>query len=207
MGFDSNILTLFPGAAKRPGDPANRKRGGAEAKRAGKEFEALILASQNDGQGPVMKLEQIHNFARPTCRNENRFNPKLKRMESAKVFTYVQVSSPWDFSGSVWGSGRGVFLDAKNLGDGYASFPVNNDAIVKEHQILAMLKQEDAGAIAGFLVRCIRMNDFRFCWASQAYTWREKGLPLQWREPGVWDVLGEIKEGFGVPLRKLLTLE
>ncbi len=201
------ILTLFPGAAKRPGAPGNRARGGAEAKRAGKEFEHLILASCRDAEGQVMNLEQIHNFARPTVRSEKRFMPYPKpgRWEMVKVFTNVQVASPWDFSGSVCGSGRGVFLDAKNLGDGYASFPVNNDAVVKLHQISALLKQEEAGAIAGFLVRCIRMNDYRFCWASQAYTWREKGVPLQWRDEA-WDVLGPVREGYGVPLRKLLEL-
>lgn len=163
----------------------SRQQGGADAKRIGREFEHLILASQRDAQGQFCELVRIGNFAKriPT---RGYFGTKL-----------IEEKSPFDFAGCVTG-GQAIFFDAKASGKKNASFRANNPLLVKPHQIAALCRLHEAGAIAGFLVRCERMKDYR--WLNPHHAKALK--PIRWESPD-WFVLGPIA-GPWVPLRKLV---
>lgn len=158
----------------------SRQRGGAWAKRTGKVFEGNIFDSQHDAKGPVCKLMRIGNFA--------------KRIWDGKM---IEEKSPFDFAGCTL-DGKGIFIDAKSCGAQLASLAVNNPAVVKPHQIAALCRLHDAGAISGFLVRCERMKDYR--WLNPHHAKALK--PIRWESPD-WFVLGPIA-GLCVPLRKLV---
>lgn len=168
-----------------------RQTGGMTARQVGRAFEQTILASQQDGQGPVCCLIQIKNFAK-------RIMVKSPNQPRGLEMRIVEEKSPCDFAGSVFGTGVGVFFDAKNCGEKIASFRGNDPAIAKPHQIHALQNLERASAFAGFLVRCERMGDYRFLWASRT----SQSSPTRWDDPA-WEVLGPIKDGYGVPLRVL----
>lgn len=176
--------------------PDSRRTGGLTARAAGKSFEQLILASQRDGDGQVCQLVQIKNFAK--------YIPNDDKRPGAPRVKLIQEKSPFDFCGSVCGSAVGIFIDAKSLDD-KPSFPICDPKIVKPHQINVLARLESTGAIAGFLVRCGRMNDYRWLFASAAVNALVVRKPLDWDAPA-WDVLGEIRWGYGVPLRKLVEI-
>lgn len=183
MGF---ALSLFG---------TNRQKGGHAARSSGKEFENAIEASQNDEHGPVCTLVKIKNFAKRIF--------DVQKQETL----LIEERSPFDFCGSVWKPkdhhqhGIGIFLDAKSLTDS-ASFPIHDPKIVKLHQIRALQRLEEAGAFAGFLVKCGRRGDVRWLWASHAAAAARFGRPLQWDDPA-WEVLGPWEYGRSIPLRKL----
>lgn len=180
MGFSP---TLFASA---------REQGGARAKHAGKEFEQLILASQQDAKGPVCVLHQIKNFAKRIPEHDRRL------IEFGQRMRLVEEKSQFDFTGEVWGSGISIHFDAKSCGSDAASFRVTDPKIVKPHQIAALQRSEAAGAFSGFLVRSLRAQKYLWLWASKA----RRSTPIRWDDPA-WDVLGPITLGRGVPLRKL----
>lgn len=157
-----------------------RQQGGADAKRTGKAFEGNIFDSQHDAKGPVCKLMRIGNFA--------------KRIGDGKM---IEEKSPFDFAGCTMG-GKGIFIDAKSCGSQLASLAVNNAQVVKPHQIAALCRLHEAGAIAGFLVRCERMSDYR--WLNPHHAKALK--PIRWDDP-CWFVLGPIAGPY-VPLRRLV---
>lgn len=168
----------------------SREQGGHKARHAGKAFESLVLHSQTDGRGTFVKLVQIKNFAKRIYAPSHPGGPKEMRL--------IEERSPFDFTGSVWGSGIGVHFDCKSLGPDVASFPTCDEKVVKPHQIDALQSLEAAGAFAGFLVECHRKQDWRWLWASKA----NKTKRIQWDDP-VWHVLGSIMPGCAIPLRKL----
>ena len=178
-------LPMF-GASHHPG------RGGA--RKSGKDFENLVFSSQLDGQGRCCTLMKIKNYAKRIPADPG----WTKR--TGERFRLVEEKSPCDLAG-VSMSGRAIFIDCKSLEDA-ASFSVNQPSIVKPHQIKELAALEDGGAIAGFLVRCGRIQDYRFLWASNAIG---KKKPLQW-DNACWDIIGPIKDGYGVPLRKLIEI-
>lgn len=175
-----------------------RQRGGSTARASGKQFEQLILASQFDARGPVCALSQVKNFAKriPAGSDWER--------RTGERFRMVEERSPFDFCGSVWERGIGIFLDAKSLEDA-ASFPVNNASIVKPHQLASLERLERAGAFSGFLVRCGRFQDVRFVWASAALAAANTGKPMQWHDKS-WEILGPAEWGRAIPLRKLFEV-
>ncbi len=175
---------------------SGRSAGAKKAKQAGKDLEHLILSSCTDEHGTICQLVQIKNFAK-------RIPDKSKVSLTGKMqMMLVEEKSPFDFAGAVWGSAVGIFIDAKSQNETQASFPANDPKNVKPHQIKALLALESAGSIAGFLVRCGRMRDYRWLWASQAFNRRKA---IQWDDPA-WDVLGPIRLGYGVPMRKLVEI-
>ena len=154
-----------------------RRAGGLRAKRAGGEFEKLILASRCYG----VTLHRIENFA--------------KRIGGGKM---VEIKSPYDFAGVI--SGTGIFFDAKTVQDG-TGFRVHDQKIVKLHQLDALRSLQINGAIAGFMVRCGRMRDYRFLPALEAMSLAQRGESAKWNNPA-WFILGPIGEP--VPLQRLL---
>lgn len=177
---------------------STRQQGGARARHAGKEFESLILASQNDAAGPVCVLEPIKNFAK-------RIGSKKWQDDGVAGGRYVnearliEEKSPMDFTGSVWGSGRGIHMDAKSCSEDAASFRVNDPKIVKPHQIDSLQNLERAGGIAGFMVRCMRDRVYLWLPASKA----RSDKPLRWDDERFLE-FGAVRDGFGVPLRALI---
>lgn len=162
----------------------SRQQGGARAKRVGQSFEEIISWSVHDFEGEVCRLDRIKNFA--------------KRVGGDRI---VEEKSPYDFTGcvSIHGmQGRGIFIDAKSCGEKIYSLRVNDEKIVKPHQIYALCRLHEAGAIAGFLVRCEREKDYR--WLNPHHA--KSRTPIKWDDP-CWFVLGPI-EGPYVPLRRLV---
>lgn len=185
-------LAFIP-TRSRPGTD-NRRIGGHRAAHAGKSFEQLILASQNDRLGPVCALIQIRNFAKRIPEKDKRFLQLGQRMK------LIEEKSPCDFAGAVWESGISICFDAKSVGEDVASLRVNDPAIVKPHQIAALAALECAGAFAGFMVECRRHRDFRWLWASKA----QSNQPIKWDDPR-WHIFGSVEDGKPVPLRKLFS--
>lgn len=193
MGFDNS---LFPESVRRTaGLPpiSNRSAGGRKARKSGNSFESIILASQNDAQGPVVVLDHIKNFAKIV------WYPNKKEPGAKPTMHIIQEPSPYDFAGSVFGTGRGIFFDAKSCGEGQASLAVNNVEVVKPHQIIALENQERAGAIAGFLIRSERVKAYLWLPASLA----RRCKPIRWDDPA-FILLGPIEFGRGVQLRNLI---
>lgn len=199
MGIANTIIRpgqmTLPGIVLAPqprGGSVNRAIGGARAKAAGKSFERLIMASQNNGHEQICVLTHVKSFALwiPA-------DPAWQRATGQRM-KLVQQPSPYDFAGIVCGSGIGVFFDAKSCGVDVASLAVNNPKIVKPHQIDELERLEDGGAFAGFLIRCERAKDYRFLWARRA----RRKHPVPWTDPA-WEILGPIRDGYGVPLQEL----
>lgn len=177
-----------------------RERGGRSAREAGKSFEQLILASQNDGKGPVCSLIKIESYALWIPNKPEVIAQTGQRMRM------VAKASHFDFSGVVFEteerSAIGVFFDAKSFDEKVASFPACDESKVKPHQLKALEQLERAGAFAGFLVKCGRMKDYRWIWAKAALEAADHRQRVQWDDP-CWDVLGPVEWGRGIPLRKL----
>jgi hypothetical protein len=176
LGIERTILaTKSPAIAaaiglKNPGKLASRIRGGKAASRAGDYFERAILAGVRDEAGEFMQLAAL-----PKC---------------GARFTGPGKAHPLpiacDFIGSVVGAGIGVFFDAKSSDDEYG-FNLANDKLLKDHQAKYLHRQARAGAIAGILVECRHLGDYRWLHGThlgpgRAYTaWKDER----------WLILGE----------------
>lgn len=178
----------------------SRSAGGAKARSAGKSFEQLIIASQNDGRGPVCVLEQIHNYAKRIMVTRNVSHAESTGWRTDKEMKLVESKSPFDFAGCVFNKGIAIFIDAKSCGMDAASFRVNDPKICKPHQLRSLAALDRAGAFSGFLIRCERANDYRWLWGTMAA--QNCTAPIRW-DSMLWEVLGPIEAGRGVPLRKL----
>jgi hypothetical protein len=114
-------------AIERPAAPKPRR-----ARSTGKVLEALILNSRS---GYGVELEHVPNG--------------VQFIGGGKT---IPKKSPVDFGGSVVGTGRAVWLDAKECHKA-GSFDASDDKL-KRHQVDLLIRQGRAGAIAGLLIRC-----------------------------------------------------
>lgn len=190
MGFDPS---LFSPEIQRKAGYSPRVIGGRTAHQTGKEFEKLILASHTDDRGTFVRLVAIKNFAKRIPMRDPADPTGKPRMQ------LIEEKSPFDCCGTVIGTGRGIFLDAKSCGDDLASLAVNNPSVVKPHQINILEDLERGGAIAGFLVRCCR--DGVYLWLPGSKARRAK--PIRWDDSAFIEI-GPIRMGYGVPLRALI---
>jgi hypothetical protein len=110
------------------------------------------------------------------------------------------IRTPFDFSGAIKPIGRGIFFDAKHIAstDKHLSFHIG-PPLVKSHQITALVRMGEAGALAGLVVSCGPSGDIR--WLD----WRHlrEGACVPW-DCGDWIILSKTDDpiGFG----KLLAM-
>ena len=174
------------------GSKQRRRDAGRAAKRAGQSFEQLVLSSGHDADGAVMELVAVKNFARRIV---------FTRKDGTKEFKLIEERSPFDAVGVIYESAQAVAFDCKRIDA--ASFPVHHPNMVKPHQIKELMRLERAGAVAGFLVYCLRLGDYRWLGGTAAWRASLRMKPLQWDDPS-WVVFGKAVEGRAVPLRSLL---
>lgn len=122
----------------------------------GRHLESLVLASQG-----TVTLTKIPNGVR--------YLPGGKT---------IPCKSPVDFAGTVHGSGRAVWLDAKQC-DLKGRFPVGNKDHVTPQQIAELVRHGRAGAVAGLLVERTGEDELYWCdWsiltnAPPSYAWKD----------------------------------
>ena len=95
------------------------------------------MAATASGGNPVCSIFRIPNGARFVGKGQ-----------------IVAVPSPFDFAGAFIPSGRGLFFDAKSVAadSKINGLRVGAANIVKPHQIEALCRLGNTGAVAGFLV-------------------------------------------------------
>ena len=132
----------------------------------GRSLEAVVIASQSDSRGPVLRLDK--------------FPTSSKRIAGGKI---IQLKSPVDFIGEVFGSGRAVHLDCKQC-DSPNRFPIGNVDHFPAHQREWLIRHGTAGAIAGLVVEATHENQGKFYWMdwramhwnTASITWAEFAL-------------------------------
>lgn len=150
-----------------PEKSRSRVLGGRRAKQSGDSFEAVIeLSARTSG---VVCLEHL-----PSC--GGRFVGK-ERM--------VNEAMPTDFIGSVIGSGRAIFFDAKSSAHP-RGFDFRNEKLMKPHQVVFLKENERAGALAGVIVRAEWVGIY--CWLDAGFI---VGDIFLW-ESHFWVPLGNI---------------
>jgi hypothetical protein len=160
---------------------AARVIGGKRASRAGDHFERAILAGVRDEAGEFMELAAL-----PKCG---------AKFTGPRTAHHLPIAC--DFVGSVVGAGVGVFFDAKSSGEEYG-IDLANEKILKGHQATFLHRQASAGAIAGILVECRHLGDYRWLHGThlgpgRAYTaWHDER----------WLILGEVARS--VKMRELV---
>lgn len=163
---------FYAAVGKPESAPARTNRSVAASKagrkkhKAGSTFENIVRKSADESGGLVC-LERVPNGAKWIGPNKT-----------------IPVPSPFDFAGTVRG-GRAIMFDAKSLSEGYASFRMSSTPSGRK-QLPRLRRHAQAGAIAGFLVRCERHNDVRWIDASKM----PEDAPLRWTDPQ-WVVLGK----------------
>lgn len=145
-----------------------RRRGGRKANAAGDSLEAQIDAAAARGDCPIALSPLPKCGARFVGRGKAKAEP-----------------IDCDRHGCVCGSGRAVFMDAKAVGTEVASMRIRDPKIVKPHQAKFLRRMAAAGAVAGLLVRCERMGDYR--WLDGLHL--DGGGAVGWEDPR-WVVLG-----------------
>jgi hypothetical protein len=133
--------------AARPDLRKTPRRAGGQA-RIGGATEARVLALADP---KILILQRIENG--------------MKRVGGGKSFAVKQAV---DYFGTFVG-GRSLVFDAKHSRD--ASFDFSNEKVMKRHQIEAIIRHGQAGAVAGVLVDSMRVG---WLW----FSWRELTEPL-----------------------------
>lgn len=107
---------------------------------AGRGLEAAVVASQ----GGHIRVDKMPQAAR--------------RLPMGKL---VAIKGPVDFIGTVVGSGRAIYFDAKvcHLA---TRFPIGNRDHVAAHQLAHVIRHGEAGALSGLLVEAVALG--RFLW-------------------------------------------
>jgi len=93
----------------------------------------------------------------------------------------VPQRGPVDYVGTVVGSGRAITFDAKQC-DQATRFPVGNDTHFPEHQRQFLIRQGEAGAIAGLLVEATHEKVRQYLWLD----WRHlltREASVKWDDP------------------------
>lgn len=145
---------------------SRRQIGGYRARAAGALLESLVIASQRD----AVRLVKVGNYA--------------KRIRTPRGYSLIEQPSEFDFVGAYVADGRFIAFDAKCVSDG-ASLRVNDEKIVKPHQVAALQMFADAGGIAGVLCECGRLRDVRWLPAWEL----RRETPVRW-DDAAWIVLG-----------------
>jgi hypothetical protein len=126
-----------------------------------------------------------------------------RRGEGGKLFP---VKTPFDCAGVVAIAphrGRAIVFDCKHCGG--AAFPLGDPAVVKEHQIAALVRQGEGGAMAGLLVERARLADYAWLDWVHLRPYLVPGLAprtVHWSDP-VWTVLGSTRGG-AIPFANLV---
>jgi hypothetical protein len=155
-----------------PAALANRIAGGRRANRTGDSFEKVIFRSVEDSAGKVIELEDL-----PKC--GARFTGKN---------TAHHLPICCDFIGAVIGPGDGIFFDAKSVGPEAYGIALNDEKIVKDHQAAFLHRMAGAGAIAGILVECRKLGDYR--WLDGRHLGRDRAYTA-WHDDR-WIILGSM---------------
>jgi hypothetical protein len=116
----------------------------------GSALEKTVIASQLG----VIRIEQF--------KAGQRFMSKAERLRKFRTLDGSPTTAgqvvPCDFIGTVVGTGRSIWFDAKSCGEP-ASFNAAASH-VKSHQRLALCNQGECGAVAGLLVEATALRGF-----------------------------------------------
>lgn len=158
-----SLLDLIRQKSARRGSPARSARA-RTASLNGRSFESVVESSAMFSKCVV--IERVPNAAKEVGGGE-----------------IARAKSPFDYAGTFQG-GRAIMFDAKTRGKDCASFVARYGSSTY-HQVLRLRKHQAMGAVAGFLVRCERHDDYRWIWAGD--------MPLNetvgWDDPR-WLILG-----------------
>jgi hypothetical protein len=113
----------------------------------GKSLESLIAIS---GRG-VVDIEKLPKCGGFFIGRKVRSNPSLAPSYAKEPPAFVSQRIGCDFMGTVIGSGRGIFFDAKQCALA-TSFPLSNTHNIKDHQREFLIRMGRAGAISGLIV-------------------------------------------------------
>lgn len=162
LPYPAGVSRGAPGSAG-----GGRRRGGRRAQRGGEDLEARIVAAC--GPGGAIELEPL---------------PKSgARFTGGGQAHALPIAC--DFVGCVRGSGRAINFDAKRVGAAVAGLRIADPKILKPHQAKYLARMDRAGAIAGVLVECERLGDYR--WLDGRHLLGE--CSVRWEDPR-WLVLG-----------------
>ena len=179
-----SMLDLARAEAAKGAASAARSARGRKARATGAEFEAEIMAGQLGPDGrPILRLVQL---------------PGGGQFRGGR---FVPVKSPFDFVGG-FVRGPGLFFDAKavDAASNRTGLEVHNPKIVKPQQIEALATLAAVGHLAGVLVRCGPLADYRWMPGLRLHDVRT----IKWADAR-WVVLGPIAPGAPVPFAALLS--
>jgi hypothetical protein len=158
----------------------NRTVGAHRARESGESLEALVIASASDPRGRILDVIRI---------------PTGARFVKGK---WIPQAAPFDYLGTVFGTGRGIFFDCKSVTAQHnTGFKAADPASLKPHQAGNLWRLSDAGAIAGILVRCGSRGDFR--WLDGKHL--RSPSQVHWDDPR-WLILGP--DSGRIPFRVLV---
>lgn len=154
--------------------PAPRKNAlrGRKAQAAGQNFQKSIAASADFHKAHVA-LEELPRMG-------------AMRVPGGKL---VPTKICVDFIGT-FTSGRGLFFDAKSCGPTEVSFNVRN--MIAEHQLRFLRRMAMAGACAGFLIECKKMEHYFWLDVQHVTDWCEMRFAYDGAICHQWLSLGDI---------------
>lgn len=103
----------------------------------------------------------------------------------------IPIKGPVDFVGVVCGTGRAICFDAKQCAL-KGGFPIGNKKLIPKHQREYLIRQGNAGAIAGLLVEASHPSQQAFYWLGWRFVLHHE-CSVPWKADGVWVWLGDTK--------------